>query len=259
MAAAEKVLIVNADDLGRTAGINAGIFEAHRRGIVTSATLMVAHPAAAEAARRLGEHPHLGVGLHVALTGGPPVLPPEAVPSLVDAGGRLPRRPDGLASAEPAEIAAEIEAQLERFLRLTGRRPTHLDSHHHAHRLPAVCAAVAAVARREDLPVRNASPDTAERLRRAGLRTPDVFLEDFYGEGATLDSLLALFASLEPGVTELMCHPAHADAELRRDSTYADARERELAVLTDPESRRAIAAHGVRLVHFGTAWEQAGG
>ena len=255
MPAARKLLIVNADDLGRTPGINAGVFAAHDNGIVTSATLMVAHPAAEEAAAELPRHPGLGVGLHVSLTGGTPVLPPERVPSLVDSEGRLPRRPDALAAAAPAEIAAEVEAQLDRFRRLTGCLPTHLDSHHHAHRLPAVCDALAAVARREDLPVRNASPETAERLRRAGLRTPDAFVDGFYGAGATLDSLLAILAALGPVITELMCHPGTADDQaLRRDSTYADDRERELAVLTDPAARRALAAHGVALTHFGSAW-----
>ncbi|HUO86079.1 MAG TPA: ChbG/HpnK family deacetylase, partial [Thermoanaerobaculia bacterium] len=87
-------LIVNADDLGRTAGINEGIFTAHRDGIVSSATLMVAYPAAVEAATALADHPRLGVGLHVQLTGGRPTLPAGRVPSLVDAEGRLPRNPE---------------------------------------------------------------------------------------------------------------------------------------------------------------------
>ena len=73
---ADKLLIVNADDLGRTPGINAGIFEAHDRGLVTSATLMVGYPAAVAAAREAAARPGLGVGLHVQLTGGVPTLPP---------------------------------------------------------------------------------------------------------------------------------------------------------------------------------------
>ena len=93
----EKLLIVNADDLGRTPGINAGVFEAHARGILTSATLMVGFPASRQAARQLDSHPGLGVGLHVTLTGDRPLSPAAAVPSLVDEQGRLPRWPDGLA------------------------------------------------------------------------------------------------------------------------------------------------------------------
>ncbi|HSL81977.1 MAG TPA: ChbG/HpnK family deacetylase, partial [Thermoanaerobaculia bacterium] len=103
------LLIVNADDLGRTPGVNAGIFAAHEGGVVSSATLMVASPAAEEAAAALPRHPGLGVGLHVTLTGSVPVLPPARVPSLVDAAGRLPRWPEGVAGADPGEVRAEVE------------------------------------------------------------------------------------------------------------------------------------------------------
>ncbi len=247
---ADKLLIVNADDLGRTPGINAGIFEAHERGLVTSATLIVAYPTAEAAARRLADHPALGVGLHVQLTGGRPLLPPASVSSLVDEAGRLPRWPDGLHGAEPTEILAEVRAQLDRFRLLTGREPTHLDSHHHSHRVPAVTGALVSIAREVGLPVRNAGPEVEERLKRAGVPANDAFVESFFGDGATLENLLAILGRLEPGVTELMCHPAHVDDELRQGSTYVDAREAELAALTSPEARERLQAEGIRLVSF---------
>lgn len=96
-----KKLIVNADDLGRTHGINAGIFEAHARGLVTSATAMVTYDACREAAEMSKRHPRLGIGLHVALTGGTPVLDASRVPSLVDESGRQPAKPEGLVRARP--------------------------------------------------------------------------------------------------------------------------------------------------------------
>lgn len=111
VAAVERVLIVNADDLGRTEGINEGIFAAHERGLVTSATLMVACPAAEAAVARLARFPRLGVGLHVQLTGGPSLAPPAQVPSLTDAEGRFPRRPEGLHDARGEEILTELEHQ----------------------------------------------------------------------------------------------------------------------------------------------------
>lgn len=246
-----RLLIVNADDLGRTPGINEGIFAAHRAGTVSSATLMVAYPAAREAAAALGEHPGLGVGLHVQLTGGRPTLPPERVPSLTDGDGRLPRDPEKVSGFEPADVLAEVEHQLELFHRLTGRPPTHLDSHHHSHRLPVVLDAVVAVARRHGLPVRNASPEVARRLAAEGLATTDRFVERFFGEDTGLDTLFAVLSELAPGSTELMCHPARVDAELAADSTYLEPRERELDTLTDPAARDALVAHGVRLGHFG--------
>lgn len=244
-------LIVNADDLGRTVGINDGIFEAHARGLVTSATLMVAYPAAVDAGRRLVEYPEFGVGLHVALTGGRPLLPPERVPSLVDGDGRLPVKPDGLVAPHPEEVRAEVEAQLSRFRALVGRAPTHLDSHHHSHRLPVVREALIAVALREGLPVRNASPAVERRLRETGVATTDHFVERFYADEARLDVLMEILAQLPPGVTEVMCHPGRIYDELRAGSSYVDERERELEILTDPRALEAWHACGAARIHFG--------
>jgi len=248
---AEKRLIVNADDLGRTPGINAGIFEAHNQGLVTSATLMVGFAAAEEAAEVWSRTPGIGIGLHVALTGGRPLLPPERVASLVDGEGRFPAKPEDLVGAHRNEVMAEVESQFERFRDLTGRLPTHLDSHHHAHRLPVVGDALVNLAGRYGLPVRNASAEVAERLRREGVATTDIFVEEFFGNEARLETLLKILVRLDAGVTELMCHPARVDEALRLDSSYVDEREQELAALTHPEAIRAIRQEGIVLTHFG--------
>jgi predicted glycoside hydrolase/deacetylase ChbG (UPF0249 family) len=247
----EKRLIVNADDLGRTPGINAGIFEACERGLVTSATLMVGFSAAEEAAFEWSRTPGIGIGLHAALTGGRPLLPPAEVPSLVDEEGRLPATPEGLDGAHPDEVMAEVKAQFDRFRTLTGRLPTHLDSHHHSHRLPVVRKALVSLAGRYGLPVRNASADVGEQLRREGIATTDAFVEDFFGDEARLDVLLEILAGLGTGVTELMCHPGRVDEALRLDSSYVVEREQELAVLTHPEAVRAIREARIVLTHFG--------
>lgn len=260
----EKLLLINADDLGLTPGINAGIFEAHARGVVTSATLMVGFPAAEAAAQQLATHPELGVGLHVVLTGGRPISPPESVPSLVDHEGRLPRRPDvaakgnqqkNLRDAKPAEVLLEVRAQLDRFRELTGRPPTHLDSHHHCHRLPAVCDALIRTAREDGgVPIRNNSPQIHARLEAAAVTTPDTFVDSFFGPGATWHTLRKVLGAIGVGVTEIMCHPGHVDDELRRRSTYSEERQAELEALTQPEAKQILEADGVRLVHFGNCW-----
>lgn len=247
----ERILIVNADDLGRTRGINAGVFEAHRHGLVTSATLMVGFAAAEDAARELAAHPGLGVGLHVTLTGAAPTLPAASVPSLVGTDGRFAARPEALGDLDPREVRAEIEHQLARFERLVGRAPTHLDSHHHSHRHPIVRDVLIGVARERSLPVRSSSDDVQRALRRAGVATTDRFVERFYGEATTLEVLLEILGGIEPGVTELMCHPGRLDDELRYGSSYAVERERELAVLCHPAALAVAAELGLRLAHFG--------
>lgn len=245
-------LIVNADDLGRTQGIDRGIFEAHRDGILTSATLMVTGAAARDTAARLGEVPELGVGLHLVMAGGRPALPPQEIPSLVDAGGRLPRNPDGLREAEAGEILAEARAQLDLFRELTGREPTHFDSHYHTHRLPPVCDALIELARDTGRPVRCASPAVRGRLVDARVATTDAFVDDFYDQGATLEGLLEILRGLGTGVTEVMCHPGRVDDALPADSSYVEAREREIEILTDRRVIAEIEVQDIELVTFAT-------
>ena len=249
--APRRLLIVNADDLGRSVGINDGIFEAHAKGIVTSATLMVGFDAAGDAAARLADHPRLGVGLHVTLTGARPTLPPGKVPSLVNAAGEFPRKPEDVGVFNAGEVLSEVRNQIELFRDLTGRNPTHLDSHHHSHRLPVVLDAVIAVARDLGVPVRRSSDGIAERLHDARLSTTSTFIESFFGEGATLERLREIVAAMPEGRHELMCHPGYSDPALRSESGYADAREVELRVLCDPAAREAVRAAGIELVPFG--------
>jgi predicted glycoside hydrolase/deacetylase ChbG (UPF0249 family) len=248
-----SLLIVNADDLGRSSGINEGTFEAHRRGLVTSATLMVGYPAARAAAAALASHPDLGVGLHLTLTGGEPTLPARQVPSLVDAVGRLPAKPEGLTRATYPDVLAELGHQFRLFVTLVGRLPTHLDGHHHCHRLPVVLDAVLAVARQHRLPVRRASPAVGERLEREGIVSTQAFADEFFGDAATVATLEGILrvAASRGGSTEVMCHPGYPDDALRAASSYADAREPEIAVLCDPSLRALADRLGLRRGHFG--------
>src|SRR5207244_4761861 len=166
-AGAVKSLIVNADDFGRTPGVNAGVLEAHLSGIVTSATVMVLEPAAeagvSEASRRA---PALSLGLHFVLTGGgPPASPPERVPSLL-VGGRFPRNAQALPSElDPDDVSRELDAQIALFTKMAGRFPSHLDSHHHSALHPSVQPVFAEAARRRGLPVRASTAAARDALR----------------------------------------------------------------------------------------------
>lgn len=229
-----KRLVVNADDFGLCSGANLGILQAHRAGIVTSATLMVGMPGAAEAFDIARNTPTLGVGIHITLTAGRPLA--EGVDSLCDPEGVFLKLPQLREQARPDHIEAEIRAQVDAFL-ATGLRPTHLDSHHHAHmQLPAAEATVEALSLELSIPMRRPGPH---------------FLSTFYGKAAiTVERLLTILAALPEGTSELMCHPAYLDPYLLHNSSYARERVIELATLTDPWVQQAVADHGIELVNY---------
>ncbi|MCC6936233.1 MAG: ChbG/HpnK family deacetylase, partial [Thermomicrobiales bacterium] len=145
-------LIVNADDFGRAPGVSRGIIEAHRAGIVSSTTLMVNQRWSRDAAQLAEADPALGVGLHLNFCYGEPLA---QVPSLTSADGLLERDLERLrTNALVEDIEAEARAQLERFRKLTGRNPTHLDSHQHIHAWPEMRGVIAQIAHENELPLR---------------------------------------------------------------------------------------------------------
>lgn len=146
-------LIVNADDFGLTSGVNRAIIELHAAGVLTSTSLMARANATEEAVDRALSTPTLGVGCHVVLVDGEPVLPPHRIPSLVDP--RTGCFPSALTAFLPrlfagriraAEIEAETAAQIA-LLQRRGLRLTHIDTHKHTHMFPTVLRAVLHAAR----------------------------------------------------------------------------------------------------------------
>jgi hypothetical protein len=255
-----KDLIVNADDFNLTAGVTRGILDAHRRGIVTSATVMVNLPGLAQSRDLARDATGLGLGLHINLTLGRPVLPAHRLPSLVDARGEFVRDRDRLGeTGDPQEIRDEALAQLRRFLDAFGIPPTHLDTHYHMHRLPRVLGPILEIAGARRVPVRALTAEMAASIRALGLpavdrAAGDVGREPFW----TVEALMAFIASIGPGVTELMCHPGYADASLST-SGYTIQREGELRALCDPRVRRALSEAGVRLIDYRELSGPAGG
>jgi chitin disaccharide deacetylase len=216
-----RYLIVNADDFGADDGTTRGILLAHELGIVTSTSLMVDMPGARAAVRAARAHPRLGLGLHVNFTAGPRIPDPD------DLGAQ--RR--------------ELERQLDLFIALTGRMPTHVDSHHHVHRKPDLAPAFVELSRERGVPLRGFSGVT--------------YVGNFYGQwtvGTTdlrhisPEYLMSLLADLPPGFSELACHPGDGDA--RFDPAYDWQRRIELDSLTDPRVRRTAAREGIALINF---------
>ena len=223
-------LIVNADDFGQSEGVTEGILTAHERGIVTSTSMMVRWPGAADAASRAHNHPSLSVGLHVDLG------------EWKKAEGQWEAVYEVVPPGDPEAIEREVIRQFARFEALCGKAPTHVDSHQHVHTREAK-SVVLELARRLGIPVRHYS----DRVKYSGA---------FYGqtgEGEPLPELIrvpALVATLEAlpeGVTELGCHPSNRED---LDSMYSAERIVELATLCDPQVRHAIRKAGIELINF---------
>ncbi len=227
--AEKRLLIVNADDLGLSEGVNAGIAEAHERGIVTSASLMVRQGAATAAASYAGKHPALAVGLHIDLG------------QWDYENGEWMVAYERCAPDDERAVEAECREQLEAFRGLFGRDPTHLDSHQHTHMSEPVASVAGRLAAELGVP-----------LRARGIR----YEGGFYGqtgrgeplpEAIAAESLIDLIASLPVGWTELGCHPGLG---MRGESSYGPEREREVEALCDPRARETIESEGIELRSF---------
>jgi hopanoid biosynthesis associated protein HpnK len=276
-------LVVNADDLGLTVGVNDGIFDAYHHGILTSASLFAGAPATADAIARARRLPSLGLGAHLALVDGSPTLPPRLVPTLVEHNGRFRRswRPFIVAclrgKVSLAEVELELTAQVER-LRSAGVTLTHLDAHKHVHAYPPVFAIVARLAGRFGIPVVRVpyerwSPASGG-LRSRGLalqallnaamrpwarrnyrtaashhvRTPH-FVGRIHTGMLGAEALAGLVRALPPGVTELMVHPGYRDDELGRTGTrLLESRQSELELLCKLETRALLVGERVDLL-----------
>ncbi len=257
-----KLLIVNADDFGFTRDVNAGIIEAHERGIVTAATLMAFGAAFDDAVRLAREYPELDVGCHLTLVQAEGF--PDTVAQLVQA--------VALRRIRPYE---ECRKQILRILD-AGIRPTHLDTHKHTHLLPPVLDAVARLSKEFcipqvrlpfDLPAPAGAVPVMIRatsralgflrgrlhsvLARHECRTTDHFAGFQLTGRFDARQLAALIRALPHGVTEFMCHPGRCGDELRHARTrLKESREFELEALTSPEVREALRNSGVRLGNF---------
>lgn len=280
-------LIVNADDFGFTSGVNRAIVEAHSRGIVTSSTMMANGATFAEAVELAKRNPQLGIGCHVVLIDGQPLLDPEKLPSLTElrrfrnslknfAGRALTGR------IAEGEIFAEASAQI-RKLQASGISVSHVDTHKHTHLFPKILRPLLGAAREcgvravrnpfgPRLPMRSSQLMRRPSLwtRYAQLRVLGGFAKKFHSTVAqegfvttdgtlgievtgTLDETLfhAIAESIPEGTWEFVCHPGYNDADLQKANTrLRESRETELRVLTLPAAREILEQKGIQLISY---------
>ena len=268
-------VLISADDFGLSLAVNEGIEQAHRDGLLSTASLMVAGRAAADAVERARRMPGLRVGLHLVVIEGPAVLLPAQIPRLVDRQGMFPSdqlslglryffRPD-----VRRQLAREIEAQFAAFA-ATGLPLDHANAHKHMHLHPTVGAMMIRAGRRHGLrairipcepPGPLQEPDTAGaralrawtrllrwQARRAGLATNDSCFGLAWSGHMTEARLLRLAAELPDGFSEIYFHPA-AGRDALLDTLMPDyEHEAELATLCSPRVARALREAGAAQV-----------
>lgn len=252
-------LIVNADDLGWTEGVNRGIAEAHGNGIVTSTSLLangLAFDSAAEFARAT---PALGVGAHLNLSDGLPLSPLQNINSIVNEHGHFAGGPEHLLirlarrNLRLKDVQTEWDAQIQK-IRDAGIHPTHLDGHKHVHMLPGLFEIAVQLAKRHGIRAIRVSHEAStlrvalasgqkqnsQLVRKqgvqarglkllarnaralaeaAGIATADYFCGIAQTGELTIEGVKHLLLSLPEGTTEMMCHPGFMDADLGNSAT----------------------------------------
>lgn len=271
-----KRLIVTADDFGASSEVNDAVEQAHRGGILTAASLMVAGDAVEDAVARARAMPTLGVGLHVVLVEGRPILPPERIPALVDSNGKF--RTDMARAgitifASPAarrQLTAEVDAQFAAFA-ATSLPLDHVNAHKHFHLHPTITGAILKAGRRHGMrsarapveprgPLRavdgtNAGPRVETiwarlvraRMRRAGMLVPDQVFGLAWSGAMTADRVRGLLERLPDGLTEVYTHPATGSY---RDAAPGYDYRGELSALTDPLAKAVVTRDSIALGRF---------
>jgi predicted glycoside hydrolase/deacetylase ChbG (UPF0249 family) len=271
-------LIVHGDDFGIAESVNVGIVDAHRRGILTSTSLMASGRAFEHAVALAKECPTLDVGVHLTLTEEQAVCRDPSVAPLVDANHRMPRdvwRFAGRLATGRVPLAAvrsELDAQIRRVLD-HGIAVSHLDGHQHVHALPGVAGVVAELARAHGIrtvryPAERVRGYMLRNLRSARrvaeqvvlslccalsplkeLRRTDDFVGFYFGGRLDEHNLATVLAGLPAGRTaELMCHPGGSDSRDYAHWRYSWAAERD--ALLSPRIRDLVVARGVHLISY---------
>jgi len=277
-----KLLIVTADDFGLHAAVNSAVEQAAREGVLTTASLMVGAPAAAQAVAIARGLPHLAVGLHLVLADGWSVLPQQRIPALVDAQGRFGNNMvrDGVRFfALPAvrrQLEAEIRAQFQAFAD-TGLPLDHVNAHKHFHLHPTLLEMLLRIGAEFGVPAVRLPREPAWVARRAGgllagpavagllspwvaimrrrLRLARIAHNDYVfgiSDSGALDEarLLEILGRLPDGLTEIYLHPAVASGAAIAASMGGYRHADELAALLSPRVRAAITACGARTGGF---------
>ncbi len=240
-------IIFNADDFGLSKATSLGIIEAHKNGVIKSTSLMCNMKDAEYAANLVRGYNNLGVGMHFVMTAGFPLC--SDVPSLTDENGAFKKNDVIMNTAAIEDIRKEFKAQFEKMLSF-GITPTHIDSHHHMHENDMVLTVVKEFAEKYKLPIRVFDNLNLDNLSEDNKNIHEVL--EYYGEGnidvKNLISILEKYKNTE--IIEIMCHPAYADQDLLKKTSYNMERTKELVTLTSEELKNYIKDNDIELINY---------
>ncbi len=243
------LLIINGDDFGYGKGINFGIIESHRHGILTSTTLMANMPGFDHAVELARENPDLGIGVHLVLTCGRPLR--NDIPSLVDEKGNFKHISfyEEEFSIDLDELYREWKDQINKVI-AAGINPTHLDSHHHVNSIAPISHIFEKLAREYNLPVRGNYQVSKDLIttRRFFTMMDGIGLEKPIWKSMSVNSLIDDVLTF--GSLEAMCHPGFVDAELLDRSTFTNVRPYLVRELTRADYKKLFKDKGITLGTF---------
>jgi predicted glycoside hydrolase/deacetylase ChbG (UPF0249 family) len=231
-----KKLIINADDFGYSRAVTYGIFDSYKIGILTSTTMMMNTTATEHAAELAQKNPGLGVGVHLVLTFGRPLL--NTHKTIVDENGNFRKlsfyENDGF-KVDLEEVYSEWKAQIEKFLSYN-LKPTHLDSHHHINSFGELYRVYLRLAKEYDLPVRNNVSNIKEI--DSGIKTTDSFQMEYKEALENVEDIAEIFLKYDS--VEVMTHPSYLDKFIMESSSFNLPRLEETDFLTDKNRVKAF-------------------
>ena len=242
-------VIFNADDFGLSKGVNLGIIEACKNGVVRSATMMAGMAGFDHAAILAKENPELKIGVHLTLTAGKSVG--GVYQTITDEKGNflnLSTLTGKVNEIDLNEVEREYEAQIQKIL-TAGIEIDHFDSHHHTHNLDGIVNVYIKLAKKYNKKVRFFDKEFLSE-EYDGTVTTDNFTESFYNENVSIDSLMEIISEQKGTSLEVMCHPAYVDYPLYQSSSYHVKRVFELNVLTSDELRDFLERNDIQVCSF---------
>ena len=240
-------LIINADDFGYSKGVNYGIIEAYKNGLVTSTTVMMNMPYVDHALDLYKDNQGLGLGIHFVLTSYHPLTDSE---ELLGDNGVMDKDFERISLCSDEAIEAEMRAQLT-ALHSKGYKITHADSHHHVHRIPKVLKIMSKICKEYGLAMRTVPEQRISAEFDKDIKSTEEFEVEFYDKEATFEKFREIVSQEGISTLEICTHPAFIDLHLKNYSNYVEPRIMELDVLTSQKAKDLITDKNIEMINFG--------